>query len=243
MRVAALVAVMTLVALAGCSGRPDDLVRGSDSPPADFGTAETPWRGCASVAGLYAWPPIQGEADDGRDARLGRLLPILLPTGLSLHHEGQIWVDDRSVFRLSSRLVNRDPNRGIRALTTEWGYQEIFNIRCDDGRWAWTAETPDEVELRAGIYGARMANAGAESISGGLQLVPMTDGRLAIGQWERLRFRADGREGPPEAGESRLDPPDRVTWHWSLLERLGDTGEGVPPPDAAINPAFAPATR
>lgn len=236
-------ALGVLILCAGCSGD-EPVVVGSESPPASFGATEATFLGCAPVTGLYAWPPVDGEADDGRLPRLGGPpLPQLMPTELPLFNHAQLWIDDRNGLRLASRMVNRDPKLRIGALTEQWGFHELSNLDCDGGRWQWSAPPADELSRRAGVERARLADTGAESMSSGLVLQHMADGRLAIGQWQRLRFRASGRNGPPAAGESRLDPPDRIEWRWSLLARLGDTGEGVPPDDAALTPRAAPATR
>lgn len=231
-----IVACAGIALLAGCSGHePAEVVVGSDSPPSGFGEVDASLSGCASVSGLYAWPPIEGVADEGRspndDPPRRR---VLVPTSLALYPEAQLWIDDHRVFRLSARRVNRDPNLGI---STEWGYTELSDVACNDGRWTWQAPDDNLTEwsMRGNIVKARLDDTGAESIAGGLHLQRMADGSLALGQWERMRFRAPGRQGPPAAGESPLDPPARITWHWSLLERTGDTGEGVPPIDARVD--------
>ena len=78
---------------------------------------------------------------------------------------------------------------------------------------------------------------GAERVELGIRLQALKNGDLALGQFTRLVFRADGRNGPPAAGESALDPPNTVIWSWSRVSRLGDTGDGVPPDDAALAPS------
>lgn len=236
-------ALLLIVALTGCT-RPDDMIVGSPDVPAEFGPVASGLWGCESIDGLYAWPPRQGEPDVGELKRhRGPRLPILMPTALPLYAEAQLWIQGDSSLVLRSRMVNRNPKVSIRALTTQWGYDEISGLKCRGGQWAWDAPPPDEAMRRATIEQDRLADTGAGAMSTGIRFTPMADGGIAIGQWTRLRFRADGRNGPPDAGESVLDPADKVIWSWSVLERLGDTGEGQPPEDAALKPSAARATQ
>lgn len=226
-------------ALAGCI-RPSDTVMGSATMPVDFGPTAGSLFGCAVVTGLYAWPPVQGEANDGVPRNVqGPRGPMLVPVGTPLYREAQLWiakVGSVGTIDVRSRMVNRDPNLRIGSLTRGWSQAEVSGSKldCDDGAWTYVAAPAQEGDARANYENILLRDYGAERVELGIRLQALENGDLALGQFTRLAFRADGRNGPPAAGESALDPPNTVIWSWSRVSRLGDTGDGVPPDDAAL---------
>lgn len=229
-----------IVFLMAACGSSKDVVVGSATVPVEFGELSSPLFGCSDLEGLYAWPPAEGAADEGvpRNAQ-GPRLPTLVPLATPLYREAQLWIakiGSGGAVDVRSRMVNRNQSLRIGSLTNTWSQAELTasELDCKDGAWVYLAPPPEEGILRQHYQAFLLKDHGAERAELGIHLQRLENGDLVIGQWTRLIFRASGRRGPPDAGESVLDPPDRVIWHWSRLKRVGDTGEGVPPDDAAL---------
>lgn len=199
-----------VVALAGC-GSGD--VTGSPDLPAAFGPVKG-GHGCPELAGLYAWPPVEGRAfgylADGQPEQ-GHRGGFL---GLPVRDDAQVWIaevpDGAGRLSLHSRLA--DPASQARATqpAPEWTTKEP---RYDCGR-GW-ARVHREIVNTANPLGDVHVEA---------KLTVLADGALAVGQMATV----------PQASFAlavsgfeifSIARPDRTVWSWAKLARIGDTGD------------------
>jgi hypothetical protein len=219
-----------VVALLACSRQPKPIVKGSDVPPAEFGALQKDRSDCPNLEGLYAWPWAQGQPFGYRTPTQRDKFGDFL--GMSLEAESQVWVSgpagtNPEELTLRTRMVNRNPNMRIGSLTTEWGYQ-IFNrleFRCEDG-WAELPEVDLQGDSVAYWYGGRGAKVSA-------RLGLMADGSLAVGQKLRVWGRGNAGNNTVATINAKYGP-DKITWYWTRLSRIGPTGKDAPPDDAAL---------
>jgi hypothetical protein len=215
-------------ALIGCSREPEPEVTGDAQPPAEFGTDSVQTKGCPDLEGLYGWPWAQGQPFGYRSPTVRDKFGDVI--GMSLHEESQIWVSgpDNSPTRelaIRTRMVNRDPNLSIQSLTHEWSYQlrSSAEYTCEDG---WV-ELP-EIDL----VGDSVAQwFGGEGVKVSARLSQLDDSSLVLGQRVRVWGRtASALPVPSKLEDRRL--PDKVSWYWTRLTRIGPTGKDAPPVDA-----------
>lgn len=164
--------------------------------------------GCPSVAGLYAWPPVDGEYakffpsnraiwDDGRPVRV-------------YPRQMQIKVEQDSLrVTVRSRVIDaKSPKSGV---ARDWAFVEYSTkqFSCKSGMLVFE-------ELPAG----NAQNYGGTDAKRGFTLTRMTDGSLAVG----IKTTAMGRSGSLYSwgGQSygSYGAPDKVFWSWSKLGPL-----------------------
>ena len=194
------------IALGGC--KPRDTVMGSPEPPASFGPlAKT--RGCPTLAGVYAWPPVEGAPQGYAEGGIPivRKYPDFL--GASRRWEGEFTIQDPDEPRRHFSITSRPHGVILKR------YLEAHH-RCDDG-WRVLAEhTHPELEAPK-EYGA--------PVSIGVKLATLANGDLVVGQW----LRKDGGKGslfPWGDSGSRgnwIPLADEVTWYWSRYRRIAAT--------------------
>lgn len=203
-------------------------VRGSEKLPAEFGHVVARPSGCPDLGGLYAWPWAQGQPfgyrKSGRPDKYGDFI------GMPLHAEAQVWVEGPAneragEFWVRTRKVNRNPRVSISSLTREWSYQVRTGdeYSCSHG-WVELPEIDLEGDSVAYWFGGK-----GVKVSG--RVARVTDGSLVVGQ----RVRVWGRTNSVGWGDvtyGTFPAPDRVSWYWTRLERIGPTGDGVPAADA-----------
>lgn len=210
--------------LLACRG---EEIRGTPDPPPAFGQIERPWFGCPDLSGLYAWPADAGQPFGYR--RDGKAEDFSDFLGLPRYPQAQIWIEGPATAHalvLRTRLINRNPRLQIRSLTSQWSRHQFDSgdYRCHNGAVILAERDLDEQKARA--WSSHRVRIGA-------QLLRLEDGSLAVGQ----SLREWGRVTPFGWGDRsffHLKAPDRVSWYWSRLRRLGPTGEGLPPDDAAL---------
>ena len=208
-------AVALALLLTACSG---DHVHGTPSPPDDFGSQDTDFFGCPSMAGMYAWPPEAGEYSNGI-ASNKEPWPGMLPVPIG-RGRMQVWaLEEGQRLTLLSRNTPADgntdpgPRRG-------WGYSEHDGLKCRSDMLDADDEEISDTGNEYGCGGLRR----------GFRLARMEDGALAVG----IRTVAYGCRdsivtwGDKSAGD--ISVADKVYWRWSKLRRIGD---GTPSPDAA----------
>jgi hypothetical protein len=149
---------------------------------------------------------------------------------MSLHPESQIWVSGTGntptrELAIQTRMVNRDPNMSIQSLTHEWSYQlrGSDEYKCKDG-WVELPETEVPGDSVGDWYGG-------EGVKVSARIAQLDDSSLVVGQ----RLRVWGRTESALPFRSELEDrriPDKVTWYWMRLTRIGPTGKDVPPADA-----------
>lgn len=183
-------------------------VNGSAKPPPEFGARKGALTGCPSVAGLYAWPPVDGEyarvmATNRRPWDDRRPVPV---------SRGKMQI---KVEQTSSRVTIRSRDIGSGSLPSmqarNWAYVEydIAQFKCKS----------DMLEFAEVEYGDA-ANYGGHGARRGFTLARMKDGDLAVG----IKTTSTGRTasifswGDQSAGH--YNAPDKVYWSWSKLQSL-----------------------
>ncbi|MEO8506501.1 MAG: hypothetical protein ABI593_02620 [Betaproteobacteria bacterium] len=197
------------------------VAEGSPAMPASFGKPVKPWFGCPKIAGVYAWPPIEGSlAPVPGPVQRGQFANI---AGLQLYTKAYLWLeqpDDRRHLRLRAIAVPNDDKRlRIGNPDRGWKQRTLANSQnaCSGG---WLVIT--EVD-----FSHPSANAwyGGEVLSG-MRLMALADGGLAIGQW----LRVTNRRSVIAWGEAQLGSlpaEDLVYWHWVKLRRVADSGDAI----------------
>jgi hypothetical protein len=197
------------------------VAEGSPDMPVSFGKPVKPWFGCPKIAGVYAWPPVEGSMAPVPGPGQRRQFANI--AGLQLHANAYLWLeqpDDKRHLRLRAIAVPGDdkslrignPDRG-------WKQRTLANSQnaCDGG---WLVITEADFS-----HPSANASYGGEVMSG-LRLMALADGGLAIGQW----LRVTKRSGSINWGETRLatlPADDRLYWHWVKLKRVADNGEAI----------------
>lgn len=229
----ALTALLFAAALGGCTFK--DEVTGSPEVPDSYGRIDKPVLGCPDLGGLYAWPPADGHPfgylPSLRKDKFGSFFD------LPLYREAHVWADGPGrkaahEFTLRTRMINRDPRVRITSLTAEWSYRIFSDYSCTGG----VIVTPEEELLQPGAP----EWFGGKKVAVGGRFARMKDGSLAVGQWVRV----SGRTGSFGWGGQTwftYRVADRVKWYWTRLARVGATGAGLPPDDAALRPGGASA--
>lgn len=220
--------------LASCGG-PPPIVKGSEEMPASFGKVAGPRVGCPDLEGLYGWPWADGQPFGYRTPDVQDKYGDFL--GIPLYPEAQVWVsgphEETKELALRSRMVNNDPRLRIGSLTREWSYRLLSRGEYTCGK-GWVELS--EQELEGDSVGYWFGGAGVRVSA---RLATLADGSLAVGQ----RVRVYGRVGQLSVfGENRgnFDEPDRITWYWTRLDRIGATGKDAPPADAALSDLPSP---
>ncbi|MCC7184490.1 MAG: hypothetical protein IT509_13125 [Rhodocyclaceae bacterium] len=220
----ALLAVLA-AAIGGCS---EEQVKGSPNMPADFGQVPRIWLGCPDLSGLYAWPPVQGSTIQysihGRPSHQngGTLEPLKAP----VYPQAQVWISgprDREPIELRTRPVIPDTGAAA-APARAWHQGKLVRYACE-GNWLVFEGDEQTHPVATAYFGGTM-------VRHGMRLARLKDGSLAIGQW----LRVSGGRGGVRWGDTTLVEgplPDRVTWNWSRLQKIGDTGKDAPADAAA----------
>jgi hypothetical protein len=225
-----MVLLVAVMSLAACTR---ETVNGTDEPPASFGKVQGNVMGCADIAGLYAWPPAQGDTRahslTNEKFRSGQSLE---PIKVSLPDEGQIWLSGVTQGR-ALVVRTRMANAGMIArgeLSNNWSYADASRaaLFCRGSFVSMNGETI--VQERSDRSGRR------ESSSEGLKMARLRDGSLAFGQWVRYSGR---RNSIDIFGAELANFPagDVVNWNWARLARIGESGK-----PAAAAPSTAPST-
>lgn len=199
-----LAALCCLALLAACGPE----VSGSPEPPKEFGAVESKLLGCPSMAGLYAWPPVDGEYAkfiptnrtpwDG-----GRPVPVY-------RGNMQIKVEQSgSRVTVRSRMIRPDSVRSSEA--REWAYVEygVAQFSCKSGMLVFE-------EVPAG----NAANYGGTDAKRGFTLARMKDGSLAVGIKTTSMGRSDSIYSWGGQSYGSYGAPDKVFWSWSRLKGL-----------------------
>ena len=164
--------------------------------------------GCPSMAGLYAWPPVDGEyaksiPTNRQPWEGGR--PVQVYRG-----QMQIKVEQSgSRVTIRSRTIRPDSLRSSRA--GEWAYIEygIAQFSCKSDMLVF-----EEVEF------GNAANYGGSGARRGFTLARLKDGALAVG----IKTVSTGRGGSifSWGGQSygSYNAPDKTFWSWSKLAGL-----------------------
>jgi hypothetical protein len=197
-------ALCCLPLLAACGPE----VSGSPEPPKEFGAVQGKLLGCPSMAGLYAWPPVEGEYAkffptnrtpwDG-----GRPVPVY-PRKMQIKVE-----ETGSRVTVRARVIGEASMKSSEA--RDWGYVEygVAQYSCKSGMLVFE-------ELPVG----NAANYGGTDAKRGFTLAKMKDGSLAVG----IKTTAMGRSGSffSWGGQSygSYGAPDKVFWSWSRLGAL-----------------------
>jgi hypothetical protein len=120
-----LIIFTAVMSLAACTR---EKVNGSDESLASFGKVHSNLVGCTDIAGLYAWPPVQGDTR-GRSLTNEKFMSgqSLEPIKVSLPNEGQIWLS--GVSQGHALVVRtRTANAGLIArgeLSNNWSHAEV----------------------------------------------------------------------------------------------------------------------
>lgn len=139
-----------------------------------------------------------------------------------------------------------DELQGVAEPPSEWGALDISRFGYHPRDWEWKSKglansqwgckrgwvVLDEISI--GLPSAQEWHGGTDVLVGA-RLGRLADGSLAVGQWMRVT----GRTGSIGWGDTvffTTRSGDRVAWHWQRLERVGASGEGVPPPPAGPIP-------
>ena len=194
---------LAMAALGGC--KPHDKVEGSPEPPASYGAlAKT--RGCPTLAGTYAWPPVEGAPLGYNPGGIPvvRLHPEFF--GAARQWEGVFSIQDPDEPRRHLSMTSRP--HGV--ILKRWLEDQHH---CDDG-WRLLAEiTHPSLEAQK-EHGT--------PVSVGVKLATLANGDLAVGQW----LRKDGGKGSlfpwGDSGSSGNWIPlaDKVSWSWSRYRRV-----------------------
>lgn len=224
--------VALVVCAAGLSGCMRDTVHGSAEPPASFGKVASHLIGCADVAGVYAWPPVQGRTRSfSLTMKRFRAGGGLDPLKVSLSAESQIWLSGITEGRALEARTRMASAKLIAngALSDHWTTTRVSRaaLSCSG---AWIALDGETIVQDSSDRSGRK-----ESSSEGLKMARLTDGSLAVGQWVRLAGR---RESIIVFGTELANFPasDVVNWDWARLARVGDSGNTAPG-SAAPRPA------
>ena len=204
--------------LAACT--PPDELQGVAKPPPEWGALDISRFGCPDLSGMY-----QASPADARGSRYnyGHMWPF--PPAGSM----QYWVSGpndklKNRLELRARLVGAS-RFGYHPRDWEWKSKGLANSQwgCKRG---WVVLE----EISIGLPSAQEWHGGTDVLVGA-RLGRLADGSLAVGQWMRVT----GRTGSIGWGDTvffTTRSGDRVAWHWQKLERVGASGEGVPPPPA-----------
>lgn len=212
--------LVAVLCLAGGYAAAAEVV-GSPEVPGTFGKLAKPWWGCPKIAGVYAWPPVEGGLSPRPEAAAGGAQLARL-AGLTLSEGGYLWLADSDARKhLVMRAIRlpQHPRDFVGIPDRGWKQKTLFNAEhgCEGG-WLVIEEHEHSHPAADGWYG------GEARIQ--LRLAPLADGGLAIGQ----RLRVTGRTGTIGWGDARiltLPAEDRVYWHWAKLRRVADTGDAV----------------
>lgn len=183
-------------------------VSGLPKPPPSFGGLKGALIGCPSMAGLYAWPPVDGEYANGMATNRGPWdggRPVPVSRGSM-----QIKVEQTGA-RVTVRSRDIGPGSLPSGQARNWSYAEygIAQFKCHGNMLEF-----EEVE-----YGDA-ANYGGRGARRGFTLARLKDGALAVG----IKTIATGRTasifswGDQSAGD--YNAPDKVYWSWSKLQNL-----------------------
>lgn len=221
-----------LICAAGLSGCMRDTVHGSAEPPASFGKVAGNLIGCADVAGVYAWPPVQGRTR-AHSLTMERLRAGggLDPIKVSLFAESQIWLSGVTEGRALAARTRMASAKLIAngALSDHWTTTLVSRaaLFCSG---AWIALDGETIVKDSPDRSGRK-----ESFSEGLKMARLADGSLVVGQWVRLAGR---RESISVFGTELANFPasDVVNWDWARLARVSDNGNTAPG-SAAPRPA------
>lgn len=226
-------ALLTVCSLEGCGGKE---VIGSETMPKEFGDIASHWLSCTNVSGLYAWPPIQGNAYVPYKSSKPQYY-LSVPVYDSGYADAQLWLQGRdktsSHIVVRSRMVIKEP-RYRNGLSKQWAYME-YTHDCKGG-WAVLPDlpfgTPDE------HYGFA-----AQQLKMGGKIARLQDGGLAVGQKLTVAGRGTHTIGWGDTPFFSFNLPDRELWYWSKLQRVADTGANISfaQEEARLNEMLSPA--
>lgn len=217
-----LVSLLVATAWSGAGAATATVVEGSADMPASFGKPVKPWFGCPKIAGVYAWPPVEGALapiPDGRQR--GQFANI---AGLQLHANAYLWLeqpDDKRHLRVRAVAipVPGDTRHRIGNPDRGWKQRTLFNAQhaCDGG-WLVIGETDYPHPSANGWYRGEVLS--------GMRLMALADGGVALGQWLRVTKQTNSVYWG-EARLATLPAADRLYWHWVKLKRIADSGDAV----------------
>ena len=196
--------------LAGCGGK----TTGSSSPPASFGALAKPLIGCPDIAGVYAWPPVDGFSY--HQANRGGYVDPQKVVGVNVYPRGHFGIrlngrgSPMTALFKSARSNAPTPRLSDR----EWSYSEwgALQWHCSFGY----VET-DEVETEPSRGDAEPADP-SDKHTVLWRLTRLADGSLALG---RRSYRPGGQQplfSWSDKSVGSMPAPDRTAWTWSKLE-------------------------
>lgn len=208
-------------ALAGCGQ-----VEGRDTPPPEFGAFDKPWFGCPEVAGVYVWPPVEGqtfEEDRRPNAAASREVVgvVVYPRGrfgLRLKGRGapftavfKEWHSDTSEPRLS------DSGWGY----AEWGATEWACTRGYLETDEALLKPPTRLSTPSPYPAEDNPRADGRRTTVAWRLTRLADGALALGMRTHATGCKESVSGWGGQSMGEVSAPDRTTWQWAKLTRVG----------------------